>query len=1122
MRKPLNFVFLKGMKIHTNIRFLLFSGLLYCANLKAQFARFNHLTVEEGLSQNAVTCIIQDKKGFMWIGTYSGLNKYDGIRVTTYLPDADDSSAICNGAIRCLYADDENNLWAGTAGGMFKIELSTGRITNYRVDSLTSNGLSNEIVNCIEEFEPGLLYIGTNDGLNIFDKASGEFTVYRKIGKNRLPFLSDRIKQMVRDDKGYIWFSHYNAGITRYHPVNKHTEYYSNKEGHRLINSNTVRSIYLDKKGFLWVSCWNTGGNIIDIKSGKIYSSKDSLHVYKALNHMALVSQFCEDNKGNIWWATAEKGLACISSDYNIINYFESNPDDRESMNDNTVFSVFQDKSGLLWAGTWQGGVNTLNLNSLLLGYYKHESNNANSLTDNTVYTFAQKSENEIYIGHASGVDVFNVKTKSFSKFPINEKDPESLRKNSIVTGIYSDPKDNSVWFSTSGGYPYRYFTTTKRYKNYISKGDSTSFGHHTSYSIQRDKAGKLWIASSAQGLYLFNDEKGNFTAYKSVKGDVSTLSSDNLSRIIPKADGNFWVITTDAGINLFNTVTGKSIQYLKNKSGKSVLKDGSISASYLSKAGQLWLGTSDGLAIFDDKTEALETFKNIDKIFQSDIQGITEDKHGVIWAATDKGLIQFNYRNKSFKVYRISNGLQGKEFSTNAAITLSNGMLVFGGNNGFNAFYPGDLNYVSAAPEVVFTDFSVLNRSCTLDNEITYTDEVTLSYRDYFFSFDFAALDFTNASQNNYEYKLEGFNENWVSIGNKHQVTFTNLDAGKYTLLVRACNSDGIWCKEPASIKLVITPPFWKTKWFYTMCVLSGVLIVYLYIRWREKKLIKEKTFLENKVAERTRELKEEKQKVEDAHKEIKDSINYAKRIQEAILPLKETIDNYLKEYFILYKPKDIVAGDFYWFYSLPQQNSVLIAAVDCTGHGVPGAFMSMIGNEQLTKIINEKNISQPDLILNELHKGVRAALKQDQIHAETRDGMDIALCKINLKENYVEYAGAMRPFWMVRDNVLHEVKADKQPIGGLDGDYRTPFTNNRIDLQKGDTIYLFTDGYADQFGGEKGKKFMIKNFSKFLLEVNQASMDKQQQLLNERIENWKGNHEQIDDILVIGIKIT
>ncbi len=265
--------------------------------------------------------------------------------------------------------------------------------------------------------------------------------------------------------------------------------------------------------------------------------------------------------------------------------------------------------------------------------------------------------------------------------------------------------------------------------------------------------------------------------------------------------------------------------------------------------------------------------------------------------------------------------------------------------------------------------------------------------------------------------------------------------------------------------------------------------------------------------------ELNLQKQEIEHKNKEITDSINYAKRIQQAILPPVELVYSVLKDSFVLYKPKDVVSGDFYGF--IQREDQVIIIAADCTGHGVPGAFMSMIGNDQLNNIINEKKITEPAKILDELHKGIRGALKQDQSHGQTRDGMDIALCKINLRNNKLEYAGAMRPLWLVRQGKLMETKADKQPIGGLDTEGRKPFTNHTIDLQKDDCIYIFTDGYADQFGGEKGKKFMVKNFEKMLLEINTLSMAEQSKLINEKFEIWKANNEQVDDVLVIGIKI-
>ncbi len=293
---------------------------------------------------------------------------------------------------------------------------------------------------------------------------------------------------------------------------------------------------------------------------------------------------------------------------------------------------------------------------------------------------------------------------------------------------------------------------------------------------------------------------------------------------------------------------------------------------------------------------------------------------------------------------------------------------------------------------------------------------------------------------------------------------------------------------------------------WVVFGLMACGILIVYIIrTNIRRKKINKQ--------------LELQKLEIETKNKEITDSINYAKRIQQAILPPVEMMYAKLNDVFVLYRPKDVVSGDYYAFFE--KEKDILLAVADCTGHGVPGAFMSMIGSEQLTKIIVEKNITEPANILNELHKGIRNALKQDQSSGETRDGMDIILCKLNLQKMELEYSGANRPLWIVRENKLLETKGDKQPIGGLEADYRKPFTNHKIKLQNGDCVYMFTDGFADQFGGDKGKKFMVRNFEKLLLRISSKPMKEQQDIIRENYDKWKGANEQVDDVLVIGMKI-
>ena len=303
-------------------------------------------------------------------------------------------------------------------------------------------------------------------------------------------------------------------------------------------------------------------------------------------------------------------------------------------------------------------------------------------------------------------------------------------------------------------------------------------------------------------------------------------------------------------------------------------------------------------------------------------------------------------------------------------------------------------------------------------------------------------------------------------------------------------------------------------------LSILGLIVIFVIYNQFRQKQRanieLEEKN---NSIRRQKREIEKATHVLEIQHKEITDSINYAKQIQQAILPSKAHIDKVITDYFILYKPKAVVSGDFYFFSE--KSDCFYFAAVDCTGHGVPGAFMSMIGHNLLTHLINERNLSQPSEILEQLHIGVRTSLQQDIANTGNRDGMDIAIVCLRKDHKQLEYAGANRPLYLIRNGKLYETKGDKYPIGGIQDEQRRVFNNHKIDLNSGDTVYLFSDGYADQFGGERGKKFMVKNFQQTLKEIQKYPMPEQQVHLDQTITEWKGNQEQIDDILVIGIKV-
>ncbi|MCC6581986.1 MAG: SpoIIE family protein phosphatase, partial [Phycisphaeraceae bacterium] len=328
-----------------------------------------------------------------------------------------------------------------------------------------------------------------------------------------------------------------------------------------------------------------------------------------------------------------------------------------------------------------------------------------------------------------------------------------------------------------------------------------------------------------------------------------------------------------------------------------------------------------------------------------------------------------------------------------------------------------------------------------------------------------------------------------------RRYVSYTNLPGGDYVFRVRACNSDGVWNEVGTAIHIKVIPPWWKTNIFYSLCVLLSISSVFGFIRYRTATVEKEKKILEQKVAERTAELAQK-------NNDITSSIQYAKRIQQAILPTQEQIQKHFPDSFVLYKPKDIVSGDFYWF---GEKNGRRIAAcVDCTGHGVPGAFMSMIGTSLLNQIILEDGVTEPAAILSALNQGVRAALKQGvqtdaaaegagKYRDETRDGMDIALCSIDPVAREVQFSSALRHLIVISDNKFEKIDGDKRPIGGIQIDSADVFTNHIKFLKKGDMLYMFSDGYADQFGGEKGKKLMVKRLHELLIEVNRMPLTEQ-----------------------------
>ena len=611
-------------------------------------------------------------------------------------------------------------------------------------------------------------------------------------------------------------------------------------------------------------------------------------------------------------------------------------------------------------------------------------------------------------------------------------------------------------------------------------------------YSIIEDKFQSIWLASDHGVIKI--DKEGNSIQYDKTN---KFTNSRVLSMVIDNTK-NLWFGTEEVLFNYNN----KDITKISQKNG---LHSNACNFLQIDNQNRLIIGQNTGIDLlnitdfYNNKISIQHLGKDDGLIsLESNYNGSFKDKDGRILIGTANGLEIYNPK------FDTKNSLE--------ALTKINSIKLFFGQE------------------------DILKYSNNLDSIFQLPKNLKLPFNKNHITFDFIGVSLTAPEKVLYQYKLDGVDESWVPPTSKTEATYSSLPPGNYTFMLKAMNNDGIWNKEAVSFTFEILAPWYKTWWFYTLCTIALISSIIFYNYYKTKKLTADKQKLETQVTERTKELREEKEKVEFINKEvieqksviehknleITDSIKYAKNIQEALLPNLKEVNQLFENCFVLYMPKDIVSGDFYWF--AKNGNTHFIAAVDCTGHGVPGAFMSIVGNTLLNEIVNEKNILVPGDILLELHKGVKIALNQNAMEFERRDGMDITLCAFNIETNEVQYSGANRPLWIYRKNKNYEleiIKSSKFPIGGIELEDKRIYENHIITVDKGDCLYLFTDGFADQFGGPKGKKYMISNLQKTILQNINLPMNKQKVELSNSFMNWKQDNEQVDDVLVIGIKI-
>jgi len=651
-------------------------------------------------------------------------------------------------------------------------------------------------------------------------------------------------------------------------------------------------------------------------------------------------------------------------------------------------------------------------------------------------------------------------------------------------------------------------------------------------------------LARTFQGVYSIDTEKKEVIEIVKFdnKYEHEELYYGNI--FYDKNNNNLWFATETKLYlhNLEKKITEEFIytQTFENNSSR-------VSSTHvIKKSNNVWVSSSSGLYKFNIEEKTFKKYSKKNGLPDNNISRMVFDSSGDLWVATYKSISKFVFKTEQFVNYFLNKdyNILTLEYNSTDSIYRENNKIGFFGKLGLISFNPDNFN--KAPPAIAITKFIINVKEYKTDSLVYLKKTLRLNYDQNFISLEFAALDYSDPKRNQYAYMLKGIDKDWIYTDYKdRKAKYTNLAPGKYTFRVKASNNDGIWNEEGVSLKIIITPPFWKTWWFYTLEVLFIIFLIYLFIKFRERKLKKDNEKLETIVKERTQEIVQQKEEIEtqkeeiqtiadnlivsneevtkqkdkiaEIHKHITESIEYASRIQHAILPPKELISKHLPDHFILFKPRDIVSGDFYWLKQIG--NYTVYAAADCTGHGVPGAFMSMLGISFLNEIVTKTRFDNAGEILNRLRKKIKTSLRQTGKDGESKDGMDIAVCVIDNESLQLEYSGAYNPLYIIRKGELTEIKATRNPVGIYLKEKL--FENHKFQLEKGDVIYTFSDGYIDQFGGENESRFKSKNFKKLLLEINNKPMQEQRKILDAVLLKWQGKTEQTDDIVVFGVRI-
>jgi signal transduction histidine kinase/ligand-binding sensor domain-containing protein/CheY-like chemotaxis protein len=841
--------------------------------------RFDHLSLEQGLSQSVVLDILQDSQGFIWLGTQDGLNRYDGYEFTVFRHSSEDPHSLSGDFITALDEDDDGIIWIGTnGGGLNSYDRRSGKFTRYVNDTADPTSLSNDQIDDILVDRHNTVWIGTtNGGLNRLDRKSGGFIHYRPDPKIPHSISSDNISSITQDQDGSLWIGTYGGGLNHFDPQSERFSVYRNDpDDEASILADNVTIAHVDQDGTLWLAVDGFGLDRFDPQTEQFNHFQNDADDPNSLTANSIIA-INHDSKGNLWLGTNGGGLTIFDPENELAKHFQADARDPFSLSNNQVLSIYEDQAGVLWFGTFGGGVNKFDPARQKFSLYRSDPDQTNGLNSDHIWAFLEDSDGLLWVGtYEGGLNRYDPASGEWAFYKSDPQDSTSLASDSILS-IYEDGQ-GQLWLGSTDNGVGRLNPETGEFTNYETPP--------WVLAISEDSSGQLWIGSFG-GLGKYEAETDQFRYLQNDPNDLGSISDNGVVAIVENQEGALWIGTFNGGLNKFDPQSEQFVRYQHDLEDPNSLGNDMILTMLLATDGTLWLGTAGGLDKFEPDIEAFTHYGEEDGLLNETIYAILEDDQGKIWFSTNMGISQFDPQAETFRHFDTRDGLQSIEFNQGSAYKSPSGEMFFGGVSGFNVFHPDLVQESEFIPPVVITDFQLFNESVLpgeespLSTPIEVTEKIALSYTDDFLTFEFAALDYSTPEEIEYAYLLEGFDKDWNSVGNRRFAGYTNVPPGAYTFRVRGTNSDGVWSESEAAVDIVIPPPFWQTWWFRILAVLAIAGIAVAVFAARLRVVEGQRRQLEVQVDERTKELTDTLVQLERS----KDAAEAANRAKSAFL---------------------------------------------------------------------------------------------------------------------------------------------------------------------------------------------------------------------------------------------